>query len=186
MLAALAGCPPEVSEMSLTYSKEGVRPSYILGTQLPDLGDQTTIIVDGVIYGLYKETPAGLKPAVDGLPSRDTNKLPPTETTTFDFTFPTYPSVELSASTAMAPVTSSEFHYAWETVITLGGVATALAVAFYMAHENKRLQTPTRTLIDQYTNNADTSNPLGNLRIVLRSIRRLQQYVLRAQCALLE
>eukprot|EP01053_Blabericola_migrator_P008963 Blabericola_migrator_1__8962@NODE_4763_length_991_cov_5_086580_g2967_i0_p1_GENE_NODE_4763_length_991_cov_5_086580_g2967_i0NODE_4763_length_991_cov_5_086580_g2967_i0_p1_ORF_typecomplete_len103_score9_47DUF4538/PF15061_6/0_19_NODE_4763_length_991_cov_5_086580_g2967_i043351 len=54
-----------------------------------------------------------------------------------DFTFPTYPSVELSSSTAVSPVASSEAILRGH-LLNVGGFVTAAAAAFYMCYHYNR------------------------------------------------
>eukprot|EP01053_Blabericola_migrator_P006417 Blabericola_migrator_1__6416@NODE_3235_length_1927_cov_16_397312_g2026_i0_p1_GENE_NODE_3235_length_1927_cov_16_397312_g2026_i0NODE_3235_length_1927_cov_16_397312_g2026_i0_p1_ORF_typecomplete_len160_score15_21CD34_antigen/PF06365_12/0_061_NODE_3235_length_1927_cov_16_397312_g2026_i011131592 len=145
----------------LHISKKRRNPSYILGPLPPGVAsdDPSTINIDGVVYGVYKETPSGLEPVVNKTWRLKTTTSPPT----LGFSFPTYPSVELSSSTAVGPVASLEAivnQHFWETVIGVGGIATAAVVAFYMCYHNRRPHTSTQTLIDQYTRHQNAAHPL--------------------------
>eukprot|EP01053_Blabericola_migrator_P003642 Blabericola_migrator_1__3641@NODE_2090_length_3291_cov_375_171216_g799_i5_p1_GENE_NODE_2090_length_3291_cov_375_171216_g799_i5NODE_2090_length_3291_cov_375_171216_g799_i5_p1_ORF_typecomplete_len901_score136_14_NODE_2090_length_3291_cov_375_171216_g799_i52602704 len=110
---------PSVLEPSVTPLDTELTPStqsppsstYILGplsSTLPP-GKHSAIKVDNVTYGLYERTSSGII-AVQNETYTPTaeppHTAPPTQPTTIDFTYPIYPAVVMSNSTAVSQVVS--------------------------------------------------------------------------------
>eukprot|EP01053_Blabericola_migrator_P004415 Blabericola_migrator_1__4414@NODE_2369_length_2866_cov_13_314041_g1484_i0_p1_GENE_NODE_2369_length_2866_cov_13_314041_g1484_i0NODE_2369_length_2866_cov_13_314041_g1484_i0_p1_ORF_typecomplete_len851_score132_11Lactate_perm/PF02652_14/0_064Trns_repr_metal/PF02583_17/0_24_NODE_2369_length_2866_cov_13_314041_g1484_i01652717 len=162
-------CPEDIKALEAHPTKMKKTPeqtsAYVLGPPSPNVSSdkQSLVDVNGTLYGLYEETASGLVPIKNE--TFDTVANPPTSPATQNFSFPVYPAMILSESTAVAPIAeaATDSRY-WQAALGVGGLATATAVVLYMYYRQQRPQISTHSLLEQYTGQCEGS-PLDDFQL---------------------